>query len=391
MLKQNSTRHKATRRIAIAVRLNRHPEQEFVAGILDYAHTSGNWDISIIQRAEDFTPAALEQLQRDGVDGLIATEEGIGGTEEALVHSQIPLVMVGTRENFIRNRKQDVVFLTVDETGIGKTAAEHLISLGNFKTYGTTYSSEDEYHVRLRLQGFAAGLAKIKAAPKECPADPKALENWLRAAMKPIALYGGDEAAKTVIEVARRINLKIPERLSVLGDGNYRLLDEAISPTLCSIDPGSREEGHVAARELDRLMRRRKPAPPVTRIVTAHRIIQRETTGPTAPSVHLIDNALAYIAENATTGISCPDVAAHLRVSRRLLDLRFSENLQRSVSDEIRKVRFEAVKRLLRTTRRPIALITRQCGFANSEYAKAAFKRRFGMTMGDYRSMSENR
>ena len=56
-----------------------------------------------------------------------------------------------------------------------------------------------------------------------------------------------------------------------------------------------------------------------------------------------------------------------------------------SIGETIIVTRLNEVKRLLATTREPINAIAASCGYANPNYLKNLFKRRFGLTMRDWR------
>ena len=61
---------------------------------------------------------------------------------------------------------------------------------------------------------------------------------------------------------------------------------------------------------------------------------------------------------------------------------------QQSVYEAILRVRLEEVKRRLRYTKASIAEITAACGWANPIPPKILFKRRFGLSMRDYRNQA---
>ena len=98
-----------------------------------------------------------------------------------------------------------------------------------------------------------------------------------------------------------------------------------------------------------------------------------------------MQKALAYIRQNALKGISVEDVARHLKVSRRLIDLRFRELQGTTIGETVIALRLAEVKRLLRATKEPIDAIAAQCGYANANYLKNLFKRRFAMSMREFR------
>ena len=98
-----------------------------------------------------------------------------------------------------------------------------------------------------------------------------------------------------------------------------------------------------------------------------------------------MQKALAYIQRNALKGISVDDVSRHLKVSRRLADLRFRELQGTTIGETIISLRLAEVKRLLRSTKEPIDSIAALCGYSNPNYLKNLFKRRFAMSMRDFR------
>jgi len=67
------------------------------------------------------------------------------------------------------------------------------------------------------------------------------------------------------------------------------------------------------------------------------------------------------------------------------LDRRMKAALKRSPKEEILRVRFGEVERLLRETDLTIETIAAQTGFAHSHYLQAAFKESRGQTPGEFR------
>ena len=64
----------------------------------------------------------------------------------------------------------------------------------------------------------------------------------------------------------------------------------------------------------------------------------------------------------------------------------FNRHLQgESLYEAVLRVRLEEVKRRLRHTDEPISEITAACGWENPAPPKVLFKRRFGISMRDYR------
>lgn len=110
-----------------------------------------------------------------------------------------------------------------------------------------------------------------------------------------------------------------------------------------------------------------------------------------SPAAHILSRALGFIQKNATKGIRPGDVAEFLGVSRRLADLRFQQFSGETINETIVRHRLEAVKKLLATTGRSIRAISEACGYTDHAYLKTLFKRRFGLTMRDWRAQNSQR
>ena len=115
-------------------------------------------------------------------------------------------------------------------------------------------------------------------------------------------------------------------------------------------------------------------------------IVARESSTPLSHAGHLVAKGMRFIEENALRGIGVDDVVRHLRISRSLATLRFREVRRRSIFAEIRECRLSAVANLLETSCMPIEDVTHKCGFENANHLKNIFKRRFGMSMREWRA-----
>lgn len=111
----------------------------------------------------------------------------------------------------------------------------------------------------------------------------------------------------------------------------------------------------------------------------------RGGTGEICDDGTILGRAVKFIHEHATRDIQVRDVAAHVRASRRWLDGQFVEQLGRTPHEEIVRVRFARVERLLSQSDLSLEEIASQSGFRHAEYMSAAFKRRYGTSPGRWR------
>ena len=100
----------------------------------------------------------------------------------------------------------------------------------------------------------------------------------------------------------------------------------------------------------------------------------------------MVLKAEEFIRGHAGENIQVDDVARHLGVSRRLLDLRFREVTGRTVLDAIHAEQLENVRHLLRTTSLSITEISRLYSFRSENHLKRLFKQTFGLTMSAMRA-----
>ena len=132
-------------------------------------------------------------------------------------------------------------------------------------------------------------------------------------------------------------------------------------------------------------MKRKSPTPAQTSFVGVKAVVHRDSTIDVSVAGKLVQKAVAYIRKNALRDISVSDVARHLGCSRRLADLRFRELMGTSIGEMIISARLDEAKRLLVSTREPLNAIATSCGYANPNSLKNLFKKRFGLSMREWR------
>ena len=73
-----------------------------------------------------------------------------------------------------------------------------------------------------------------------------------------------DLKAIEVTLACRRLGIKVPDHLAIVGAGNEEFLCRMSNPPLCSVDTNKQEVGYQAAKLLDRLLHGGKaPAKPI--------------------------------------------------------------------------------------------------------------------------------
>ena len=361
-----------------------------LAGLYRAVASGRDWDVTHFRHGDLWNGETIRRHLSEGCDGIVTTSltrnvEILRLLDEA----GLPIVTIDCPPH-----KESLAFPNLaiarifsDDLKAGAQGAQHLLSLGRMRSFGfIPYSVPSREWSRLRFEGAAAVLGAKGFDLQSFDPTRDKLERWLRELPRPSALLAAsDDIAASAISLCRKLKIDIPSQLIVLGNDDDELICENTRPRLSSVRIPHEEEGFRAALTLERMMRRRGCRPKDLRIPPAG-ITVRETTRPISPTASLIDRALAFIRENAAGGISVDDVATHLKVSRRLLFLRFREILGKSVLATITDRRIELLKQGLLTSHRPIAELSLRCGFPSVNHAKRVFKAATGQSMRAWRA-----
>lgn len=286
--------------------------------------------------------------------------------------------------------------IRTDDGEIGFKAADYFLSIGRFRSFGYVpyRESEKEWSVK-RRRAFAL---RLKGKGHECHTfgmdgdGNHNLGGWLKALPKPAAvLCAWDAVAAETANAARKAKIHIPSQIVLLGVDNDEVHCTSSQPQISSIEFDAEREGFTAADLMLKMLDTRKRN--VSRSICCGgvtRIVERESTRPPAPTAHLIKRALKFISENAVKGIRPKDVAEHLGISRTLLDLRFREMETKTVGELITERRLAILSSMLLKSKISASRLTKECGFGNINHTKAIFKKRFGMTMREWRRKNQS-
>ena len=385
-------------RVIAVVSMNSNFGPSVLRGVFAHVAARGEWGLSIIRSNHDFTGGSVRQALAHKASGfIIALNEDAPEAFRELAASDIPFVTVETFSELLEARKTKAVHVRIDNLAIGRDAARSFISQGRYTTFGFVPAEGRREWSRLRSEGFAMETARRDRSTCIFQADSLGdqmarrgeLAKWLRKLEKPAAIMAADDAvAQEVLQACKSARLSVPSEVAVLGVDDEELVCENAEPRISSIRPDFVRAGREAADALEKMMRDKGAARPVTTVLIrgVNEIVLRASTPAEKASGPLVQKALAFIERNANSGIGVRDVLAHLKVSRSLMDLRFREVRGESVLTCITAARLKELKRMLRETNDPIESITRRLGWSSPNYPKNLFKRHFGMSMCDYRT-----
>ena len=371
--------------------------RDVLMGIFRHIESSADWTINLMQSEDNpLTVEKLHAAERDGTMAIVITEPCSEELMRALVKTPIPVASVGIKDPRLRLRRGPTVFVHNDNAAIGDMGARHFFSRGRFNSYGFVLSAPEDSWAAERADAFCARIAASvpdavlrvfpAAITQGSAANIAALANWIMALPKPAAIMAAcDQRATEVIAACECAGVSVPDSVAVLGVDNDEFVCAHASTPLSSVLPGHVEMGRVAAETLEKLQKRKTAA--CRRVITVppSKVIERESTHVRAPSAMLVDRARRFIQEHATEGLSVQDVASHLRVSRRLAEMRWCEATGGTIRTAIEDVRMAKLRKMLRATRMPVSAIAAECGYRDPDALAHLFRKRFGMSMRDWR------
>lgn len=385
-------RSSAVRQITICASLAHTAERDFLSGIFRFLDEGHRWKINLIQSSPPFTAAALARAESSGeTDGIIISDAHARDLIPELTTTRIPLAVVsGTafRTNHpLIKRSNPTVVVHNDNAAIGRLAFRHFCDCGKFNSFGFVPTergviwSDEREESYLRTARAAGFRAKVFRNPME------QLGAWLRSLPKPAAvMVAYDELAAEVLAVCAAESISVPKQIAVLGVDNDRFVCRYADPPLSSVLPDHEGMGYHAAQLLDRLIAAQtKPKKHKHINLQPLKVVVRESTAHVAPAAAIVDRAKDLIAKDAVNGLTIDSLTKSLRISRRLLELRFRELEGTTVGKAIAERRMEEATRQIRATKHTIVRIAADCGFSDAKHLTHRFKEKFGVSPLQYR------
>ena len=375
------------KKICVSTFVNSEYGRRLLAGVGDSISSSGDWSLRFVG-SHDLKLAGLQDF-----DGFICDVRTDKMARELRRIGRPVVDLLHLDDSCIRFPS-----VRTDHQAIGALAAEHFIDrrFVNFAYCGFAGVGFSNY----RRNGFIARL-RNEGRDAECYApchirrqfreiiddnistdfqDSYFLEKWLRTLSLPIGIFCcNDERASNVLAVCRRLKLRVPEDVAILGVDNDPVICQLASPQISSIDPNPYTVGCEAVKLLNELFAGRvsKNSSEV-RMVQPIGIFSRFSSQIYPVEPKWLSDALCYIHRNATKGISSADVFKHLGYSHTLVQRAFKLKLGTTVQREIANTRLSEARKLVIQGAFPMAEIAKRCGFSTAEYFCHCFTAEFG-------------
>lgn len=281
--------------------------------------------------------------------------------------------------------------LYIDNEAIAEVAARHLLGISRCRSFAIAAPSPTDLSTAVSApwinRRMATFIRTLRLAGKACiRLPPGEEESILPQLTRPVGIFAvNDTTAFQLLAKIRKLRLRIPDDIVLVGADNNTTLCEHMTPSLSSVDIDFIGEGYFAMSILSDILNG-KNIPAETIAPTHARLIERgSTSGPSNPNA-LVLRARQIIDEHFAEDLSVRDIANRLQVTRQTLGAHFRKHGHGSVAAVLQKRRLDEVRRLLRSTALPLREIAASSGFPNQFYMMTLFHKRFGLTCAAYRA-----
>jgi LacI family transcriptional regulator len=188
------------------------------ANALGYSLTLGLLD----QPDSDAVKPLIDMFLSRQVDGILWTTQEIGGNLQWLEHKHLPIPVVFTETQ----PREGIACVNVNSRLGGRLAVEHLLSQG-YRHIGTITGPLTWWSARERLLGWREALSENRIAAGELQivegnwstgSGARGLEQLIKQYPEMDAVFvGNDQMALGVLQTSRKLGLRIPEDLAIVG------------------------------------------------------------------------------------------------------------------------------------------------------------------------------
>ena len=379
-------------RVALLVESSRSYGRELLMGIAKYLRIHGHWSVEF-EESEPWVkvPEWFDRWKWDGVIARVQTP----AIARAVGALGVPVVDLS-------GCLPDLPFPIIrsDETVVGRMAAEHLLARGlkRFAYCGLNgFDWSEQRRVAFEERLAAAGCQcevfntpKRRNSKKDHDQHGKRFEQdlmrWLESLPDQTGLMAcNDSRGRQVLNCCRELGIAVPDSLAVIGVDKDEILCELSCLPLSSVIINAQQIGYDAAALLDRLMAG-ESAPDTPALVKPIGLAERHSTDVLAIVDRKIASALKYIREHACDdGMDVESLLRAVPLSRSVMERRFSQILGSSPKGEILRVRLGRVCQLLAESDLTLAAVAQLAGFDHPEYMSRLFKKKMGITPGEFR------
>ena len=348
-------------------------------GVMQYANMRNDWEFVMPPMYSLKSKKLIDPRTADGVIAMVHATRSI----EPFRRAGVPVVNTARTLSTREIEEHKIPTILPDDAAVGAMAYQYFFERG-FRSFAFCGHPTAAWS-RLRRDAFAAGCRRDKLPFSYASVADGAPHEWIRSLPRPCAVLGAnDRYAWHIIDACRENAISVPEEIAVLGVDNDSLLTEMVRPTLSSIDLGAERIGYRAAELLAKLMRR-GDVRRRTLEIQPFGVVTRHSTNILSIQDQAVAESVRFIREHAFEAMTIEDVLKHVAMSRRNLERRFRRVMQRSLLDEVRRVRLDRAAKLLRETDLDMPRVAEQSGFTNQVRFSTVFREHMGDTPTGYR------
>jgi len=379
-------------KVLVLLDKSRTADRLFLRGIVRYSHLLSPWRVCTLApfyRDSGGKLRVLSEAKSQRVDGIIANIDN-AKMAKALILAGLPAIVIPIKE-----RIPGFPCIFDDGHTAGKMAAEHLLGLviRNFAFCGFenlcwSQARGEDFSKRIADAGFQTHLYTVPRLKiqRRWENEQIILVDWLKSLPKPIGLMAcNDDRGHYVLEACQVAGLRVPDDVAVISVDNDELICDLTAPPLTSIALNHEKAGYRAAQLLDKMMAGKEVDSKSIISLEASHVVARQSTDVLAIEDREVAEAVRFIHGHSNEAIQVSDVADSVTVSRRVLERRFREVLNRSVHDEIRRARVERASRMLVETDLTVSQIALHLGYPSDKHIARQFRKEKGTTPLRYR------
>ena len=365
---------------------------EYFEGILDFIKT----DPSIFLHAFTFGDSDIKTIKN--MDGIISYTVPPAKVMKMLGRTPPPLVAITMR----KPENASVCYAHIDPDGVAERVVDLLVKR-NCRSYAfcsshAPYFAEESAtlwkayrHALFDRTGDAPRLFRPISTLNVnlIESEVERFAAWCAKMPKPCGMFvHGDDVARKMLDSCRLKGIKVPDELRVIGTGNSPMYCERTFPTLSSYAIDHYRTAQDAARTLQRLIAGELTPQAASYEVLLADVTERASSVDERGSARIAQEAREFIRQSLQRGNtpSTRDIAFHLNVSVRKIEIDFFAIFGHTLRDEIADRRLDLLRQALRTSNEPIKTLVARSGFGDMSQATRAFKAKFGQTMGEYRA-----
>lgn len=363
-------------------------------GIMEYAKTREPWVVCRMPPSYKNTygiKGVLRWAKSWNADAIIGR---FNDDDDVEVFNDSGIIVVAQD---YKNRFPNIPNITGNYIEMGRMAADFFISKG-YRSFAF-YGYKDFVWSNERCQGFYNYIHEqgcvdsfsiyLEESPEDLwLSDINNLAEWIKTLPHPTALMACDDnLGNRITEICKINNVKVPEKIAVLGVDNDELICNLSDPPLSSISQDIIMGGYEAAKLIDLLIHKRiedKSLIPDV-VLEPISVIDRSSTDLYISSDPHVYTVLKYIRQNLALNIHVSDVVKQVPLSRRLLEIRFKRVTGQSIRKYIFEMKMAKFCQLLIETDKPISELASEIGVVNIKNLSRQFKLVKNVTPQEYR------